>query len=204
MGPYPTGFFRHPILSEAFTYQNGGQWDWWCGRLLLAMFRQGHSDLATEQLVAVAGRIARAGGLYEWYTRDDEGRGSDRYAGNVGALAGAIYQGLFGLDSRGDGLDLTVRLGQLAGSVQVCEPATGRHTTYTYSFPPGSREARLAFESDAPGTGRLAVRIPGPGVVEAVRLDDRPHPFEVTTLGQDRYVGLTTDWAPHELVIEVR
>jgi hypothetical protein len=34
--PYPEGFFANPIMDEEHEYQNGGQWDWFAGRLILA------------------------------------------------------------------------------------------------------------------------------------------------------------------------
>ena len=41
--PYPRGFFQHPAVNEEYRYQNGGQWDWFAGRLLLAEFESGYS-----------------------------------------------------------------------------------------------------------------------------------------------------------------
>ena len=202
--PYPAGFFSHPILRETFTYQNGGQWDWWSGRLLLAMFRRGSSQAAQSQLLEIARRVARSGGLYEWYSREGVGRGSSDYAGNAGVLAAAIYQGLFGMDSRADGLDLTVRLGALSGRVRTCEPAVGRRVAYEYRYERENRRALLRFESNAPGQGRLSVRVPGEEAVVALLLDGRPVPFAEETVGRDRQVRLTTDWAPHELELQMR
>jgi hypothetical protein len=201
--PYPGGFFRHPILRDAFTYQNGGQWDWWSGRFLLAMFRRGHSAAAHAQLLAVARRIARAGGVYEWHGRDDVGRGSERFAGSVGALAAAIYEGLFGLESRADGLDITVRLGAASGGVRVREPALGRRVAYDYRYEPAHRRVRLHVEGNAPGIGRLAVRLPDGETVQSVLLDGRPVRFAVLGLGAERHVSVTTDWTSHDLELQM-
>ena len=96
--PYPAGFFKHPMLSEPFRYQNGGQWDWWAGRFVLAEFERGHAARAMEHLRALAGRAIAAGGLHEWSTRDGKGQGSPRYAGSAAALGTAVLQGVFGLD----------------------------------------------------------------------------------------------------------
>ena len=81
--PYPAGFFRHPILREPYTYQNGGQWDWFAARLIQAEFEQGHAAAARRQLGEIAARVTRAGGLREWYTRDGaaEQRGLRRKRG---------------------------------------------------------------------------------------------------------------------------
>ena len=32
---YPEGFFANPVMDEEYEYQNGGQWDWFAGRLIL-------------------------------------------------------------------------------------------------------------------------------------------------------------------------
>lgn len=204
MPPYPTGFFLHPILREAYTYQNGGQWDWWSGRFILALFQRGRAQRALEELRAVARRAADSGGLFEWYTRDGHGRGSDAYAGNVGALAGAIYEGLFGLESSAGGLDLTVRLGGEAGGIRVCEPASGRELSYEYSYDAGGRVATLRYQSNAPGRGRLAVRLPERGATATVLLDGQTATFTDERIGEDTYVRLTTDWASHRLQIQLR
>ena len=166
MPAYPTGFFLHPILREAYTYQNGGQWDWWSGRFILALFQRGHSRAAVDALRAVASRVAESGGLYEWYARDGRGRGSGQYAGNVGALSGAIYEGLFGLASSAGGLDVTIRLGAAAGGVTVCEPASGRELSYEYDYAPDARKGDTALREQRAGTRpprRADSRVRGPG-----------------------------------------
>ena len=202
--PYPSGFFSLPLLREPFSYQNGGQWDWWAGRLLLAMFQRGESDAAFLQLKAIAARVARSGGLFEWYTPQDAGRGSENYAGNVGALAGALYQGLFGLDSGAGGLHVTVRLGATPGSVRVCEPATDRRILYEYAVDAQLRGVRLRYEANVPGEGRLAVRLPVEQDPSSVLLDGKEveHGFE--DVGRDRYLTLNTDWSPHLLELQLR
>jgi hypothetical protein len=204
MPPYPTGFFRHPILREAYTYQNGGQWDWWSGRFLLAKFQGGYSRSARDELEALARRAIDSGGFFEWYSREGEGRGSDHYAGNVGALAGAIYEGLYGIESSAGGLSLTVRLGGSDGRVHVCEPASGRELAYDYEYQAGERLATLRYESNARGRGRLALRLPEAGTAEEVLLDGQPASFAALRLGEDDYVQLTTDWSPHRVDVRFR
>jgi hypothetical protein len=204
MPAYPTGLFQHPILRDAYTYQNGGQWDWWSGRFLLALFERGRSQAASEGLRAVAQRVADSGGLFEWHARDGSGHGSDSYAGNVGALTGAIYEGLFGLKSNASGLDVTVRLGNATGAVTVCEPVSGRELSYEYSYAADRRLATLRYSSNAPGRGRLAVRLPEPGAMATLLLDGQPAPFQAETVGEDEYVTLTTDWASHRLELQLR
>src|SRR5262249_29901172 len=158
--PFPTGFFRHPILKAQYTYQNGGQWDWWAGRFLLAEFARGGADAAFRQLRDIAARVAAAGGLYEWNTRGGRGQGSAHYAGSAGGLGGALSRALFGVDARAASLGLTVRLGPSAGAVRVYEPAIDRYVAYRYEPDTRARRLRLAFESNAPGAGALRVRLP--------------------------------------------
>jgi len=202
--PYPTGFFAHPILREAYTYQNGGQWDWWSGRLQLAMFERGHSRAAFEELRAVAERVGRSGGLYEWYTPDGRGQGSDSYAGSLGSLAAAIFQGLFGIDSGVDRLDVTVRLGRAAGRVHVCEPAIGREVSYEYRYDAQAGRATLEIESNAPGSGRLAIRLPEAGMTATVLANGQPVPASQVRVGEDELVSWTTTWSPQTIELQLR
>lgn len=202
--PFPTGFFKHSIQREEWSYQNGGQWDWWAGRFLLAEFRNGHAEAAHRQLLGIARRVAESGGLHEWYTPSGEPRGSPHYAGSVGALSGALYQGLFGIDSRAEGLALTVRLGTVPGSVRVHEPALDRRIAYAWRYDPDTRTGRLHFESNAPGTGTLRVRLPGGASPERALMDGLDVEVTVEAVGNDSYLALTTDWRAHDLEVRLR
>ena len=203
--PYPAGFFRHPILREPFTYQNGGQWDWWAGRFVLAEFERGHAVRAIEHLRALAARAVAAGGLHEWSTRDGRGRGSARYAGSAAALGAAVLQGLFGLDLGTNGLALHVRHGARSGEVRAQEPATGTTVAYRQSYDAKARTLELSFDSSAPGTGRLEVLLPPGATPAAFRVDGRRRPLPlVRTVGEDRYAVVRTDWAPHALELALR
>jgi hypothetical protein len=201
---YPAGFFRHPIMKDAYAYQNGGQWDWFAGRLLLAEFRRGQAEAARQQLEEIAGRIVGTGGFHEWYTREGQGRGSATYAGSAGALAAAIFQGLFGVELGADGLDLRVRLGTHPGELRVREPATGRRVAYQYRVQGQPRTLRLAYESNAPEMGSVAILLPAGTTARRVRLDGKPVTHRLETVGIDRYVAVLTDWKRHELEVETR
>jgi hypothetical protein len=203
--PYPAGFFRHPILREPFTYQNGGQWDWWAGRFALAEFERGHAVRAMEHLRALAARAMAAGGLHEWSTRDGHGRGSPRYAGSAAALGAAVLQGLFGLDLGDTGLALHVRLGARSGEVRAHEPATGTTVAYRQAYDAKARLLHLAFESSAPGTGRVEVLLPPGATPVACRVDGRRRALPmVRAVGEDRYAVVRTDWKPHALELALR
>lgn len=202
---FPTGFFLHPMLKREYTYQNGGQWDWWAGRFLLAEFNRGAAETAHRQLREIAARVATAGGLHEWNTRTGRGQGSARYAGSAGALAGAVYQGLFGIDSHAQSLALTVRLGASSGAVRTFEPVIDRYVAYRYEPDVRTRRLRLTFESNAPGTGELRVRLPPEaGALEGASLDDRPVAASEDRVGDDRYVKVDSDWRPHVLQVKWR
>jgi len=203
--PYPSGFFRHPILREEFAYQNGGEWDWFGGRLLLAAFQRGQAAAARRELARIAAQAVRGGGLYEWSTRDGQGKGSARYAGSAGALGAAIVSGLYGVDLRGEGLALHVRLAELSGRVRAFEPATATVVAYEYACDPARRRLTMRYESNRRDRGHLEVLLPEGRTAAQARLDGgAPRPLEIRTVGDDRYARLETDWAPHRLELALR
>jgi len=197
--PYPAGFFRHPILSEPYTYQNGGQWDWFAGRLILAEFERGRAADARRQLGEIAERVTRSGGLREWYTREGAGRGSAAYAGSAGALGEALIAGLFGVDLHEDRLDLTVRLGEEAGELRLREPATGTEVACASSYDAASRTLRLSYSSRARRPGSLRVLLPAGMRPASAVLDGRPQPVSLETVGEDVYAVLRTGPGAHDL-----
>ena len=203
--PYPVGFFKHPILREPFTYQNGGQWDWWAGRFVRAEFERGHAVKAFAHLRALAARAVAAGGLHEWVTRDGQGRGSPRYAGSAGALGAAVMHGLFGLALGADGLRLDVRLGARSGEVTAHQPANGATIAYRQDYDARARSLRLRYESSVRGSGTLSVLLPPGTAVVRCTLDGTARALpEVRAVGQDRYAVLATDWKPHTLELVLR
>ena len=201
--PYPSGFFRHPILREPYTYQNGGQWDWFAGRLILAEFERGHAAAARRQLGEIALRVARDEGLREWATRDGAGRGSAAYAGSAGALGAALVAGLFGVDLHEGRLDLTVRLGDEASEMRLREPATGTDVTCASAYDPASRTLRLRYSSGARRPGTLRVRLPPGTRLAAAIVDGKARVMRTETVGEDPYAVLTTTPGAHELKLQL-
>jgi hypothetical protein len=197
--PFPTGFFKHPALREEWTYQNGGQWDWFAGRLLLAAFRGGESRRARACLVDIARKASRNQGLYEWHTREGAGRGSASYAGSAGALAAALIEGLFGVDLAARRLDLTVRLGERSGRIRLQEASTGTWVGYRYDAGEGARRLRLEYESNHLGEGRVALLLPSCRGLVSVRRDGQPVRFERFVVGRDEYVAIASDYGAHVL-----
>ncbi len=98
--PYPQNFFRHEQVRDPWTYQNGGQWDWFGGRLVKAMFQRGAPG-ALRALEAMAEKNLSHGGFFEWDTPRGEARGSPNFAGAAAVLGSAVVEGLFGVSRVG-------------------------------------------------------------------------------------------------------
>jgi hypothetical protein len=199
--PYPAGAFQHPAMKEEWRYQNGGQWDWFAGRLVLAEFRLGYSERAFTHLAGLARRARRAGGLFEWYERDGTGRGSARYAGSAAALGDALMAGLYGVDLGAQRLDVTLRLGARDGGLTLSEPASGRALTLAQRLDRAQGTLSVTWASRGAGHGTLRVRIPGGWRAESAMLGGREVAFARETLGEDAYVSLASDWPAGRLVI---
>lgn len=199
--PYRAGLFAHPAMREPWSYQNGGQWDWFGARLVLAAFERGQSALARRWLTDLAQKAERNKGLHEWHTRDGEGRGSPTYAGSAGALGAAVIEGLFGVALSADELRITPRLGDEAGRIHLYQPATDTFVAYRYQ--PSARALVLEYDSNHPRPGKVRVRIPERRTVARLRLDSRPVPFTTETLGADVFLTLETPWGPHRLEVDL-
>ncbi len=86
----------------------------------------------------------------------------------------------------------------------MCEPASGRELSYEYEYAADRRLATLRYSSNAPGRGRLAVRLPEPGATATLLLDGQPARVPPRESERTSYVPLTTDWASHRLEIQLR
>ena len=195
--PYRAGLFAHPAMREPWSYQNGGQWDWFGARLVLAAFERGESTLARRWLAELAQKAQKNGGLHEWHTRDGQGRGSPTYAGSAGALGAAVIEGLFGVSLSADELSLTVRLGEMAGRIHLYQPATD--TFVAYSYEPSERALVLTYDSNHTRSGHVALQVPTGRRPVRVALDGKAVAFETAAIGRDRFVGVDTGWGRHRL-----
>ena len=202
--PWPTGFFKHPYLREEFSYLNGGQWDWFAGRFIQAEFERGYSRTASRQLSEIAARNVAAGGLFEWYTRDGRPKGSANYLGSAAALAGALYQGKYGVYLSHDELQLQPRLGEESGSIALDQPSDGTHVTYQYSYDPRLRTVSMTYESNFPHPGAIRMLLPAKTRAVKLTLDGKRRPIRTGTTGEDTFLTLRTDWKRHTLAVEVR
>ncbi len=201
--PYPKGSFKHPAVSEEYFYQNGGQWDWFAGRFLLAEFEKGYSARAYEQLVEIANKAVTNNGLFEWHTRDGKGMGSSNYAGSAGSLAGVIFQGLYGVYLNDKDLNLKIRLRDQPGQVHLFEPATGKYVSYQYRYLEGSRTLKLTYESNASGVGQVCLLVPGNRQPGELRVDGEKKTLKRAVTGEDTYGCFVTDWKAHQLELRI-
>ncbi len=201
--PYAAGTFAHASMREPWRYQNGGEWDWFAGRFVLAEFHLGQSERALEHLRALARRANAAGGLYEWYERDGTGQGSAHYAGSAAALADAILTGLFGVELSATGAAVDIRLGGHEGGVEVYQPASGRSMAYRQRLDATRESLVISYGGAVEGLGHLRVRLP-PGVTaRRVRRDGETAAFGIEVVGEDTFVAVETDWHTHRLEIDL-
>jgi len=89
---YPAGYFKNPILSTPYTYQNGGDWTWFGARMVRQLIRNGFVAEAYEELSPMLQRVIDNEGFYEWYSLDNEPRGSGTYRGSAGVLYAVINE----------------------------------------------------------------------------------------------------------------
>jgi glycogen debranching enzyme len=88
--PYPEDYFANPIMNPPYSYQNGGDWTWFGGRMLKALIRYGFVEEAYKHIQPMLNRVIKNSGFFEWYTIDNEPRGSGTYRGPAGVLYDAI------------------------------------------------------------------------------------------------------------------
>ncbi len=212
--PYPSGFFKHPAMDDPYEYQNGGQWDWFGGRLVLAMFENGFSAVAREKLIEIAAKNIRNGGLFEWDTKEGSGRGSDYYAGSAGSLARALYEGYFGIKLSEKSLDLEPKLGGDEGHVHIDIPSSGLIAELDYRPLKSERKILLRYQSNYAGHGKVRWLIPWTffGVTEKaddgknleVLRDGLRVPFSLEKRHLDEFAVVDTDFKDHTLEMKMR
>jgi hypothetical protein len=86
---YPEGYFKNPQMKP-FSYQNGGDWTWFGGRMIQQLIAHGHVAQAYEQLLPMIERVEKNDGFFEWYTVANEPKGSGLFRGSAGVLGKAI------------------------------------------------------------------------------------------------------------------
>ncbi len=89
--PYPDGLFRNKAMG-AWSYQNGGDWCWFGGRMVRQLIAHDLVGDAYTELKPMVTRVIRHSGFYEWWTRDNQPRGSGKFRGSAGVLGIAIVE----------------------------------------------------------------------------------------------------------------
>jgi hypothetical protein len=210
--PYPAGAFKHPAVDEPYEYQNGGQWDWFGGRLIRAMFDSGRSAEARAKLLEVIEKDTKNGGLYEWDTRQGEGRGSGDYAGSAGSLARALFEGYFGLKLGEKSLSLEPKLGGDEAFIHAYFPAADIFVAYDYKTDAEGAKITFRYNSNFLYPGKIKMLVPRAWVDSPdektakknleVSRDGEPIPYQWTRAGDDDFIVLDTDFRNH--VLEIR
>jgi hypothetical protein len=88
---YPSGTFKNPAM-EPYSYQNGGDWCWFGGRMIRQLTEHGLVEDAYHELKPMVSRVLWHGDFYEWWSLDGQPRGSSQYRGSAGVLAIAAEQ----------------------------------------------------------------------------------------------------------------
>lgn len=88
--PYPDGYFVNKIMNPVYSYQNGGDWTWFGGRMIQQLIKYGFVKEAYEQVLPMVKRVKDNNGFYEWYSVDNKPRGSGTFRGEAGVLYTAI------------------------------------------------------------------------------------------------------------------
>jgi hypothetical protein len=87
--PYPEGFFENEGMYP-YGYQNGGDWIWFGGRMIQQLIKNGFTKEAYEHMQPMVKRVKDNDGFFEWYTVDNEPKGSGTFRGSAGVLWKAI------------------------------------------------------------------------------------------------------------------
>ncbi len=87
--PYPAGTFKNKSMYP-YGYQNGGDWTWFGGRMIQQLVKYGFIEEAYDQLQPMTERVMKNKGFYEWYSVNNEPRGSGTFRGSAGVLYQAI------------------------------------------------------------------------------------------------------------------
>lgn len=86
---YPDGYFKNPSMRP-FSYQNGGDWTWFGGRMVRQLIRYGFLKEAKTAILPMLERVKKNNGFYEWYSKDNKPQGSGSFRGEAGVLWSAI------------------------------------------------------------------------------------------------------------------
>lgn len=87
--PYPEGYFMGKGMYP-YGYQNGGDWTWFGGRMILQLIENGFVEEAYDEVQPMLERVVKNNGFYEWYSVDGVPSGSGTFRGAAGVLHNCI------------------------------------------------------------------------------------------------------------------
>jgi glycogen debranching enzyme len=87
--PYPAGAFRNAGMYP-YGYQNGGDWTWFGARMIQQLIHYGYIEQAVANLQPMIDRVEKNNGFFEWYTVNNQPKGSGTFRGEAGVLYKAI------------------------------------------------------------------------------------------------------------------
>lgn len=86
--PYPESEFPNML---PYSYQNGGDWTWFGGRMISGLITHNLVKEAYEELMPMVDRAIAHKGFYEWYNvQTGEAKGSGDFRGEAGVLFDAV------------------------------------------------------------------------------------------------------------------
>jgi len=88
---YPEGSFKNQSMRP-YSYQNGGDWTWFGARTVRQLARTGQVAEAYRELNPMLDRVIEHQGFYEWWTLDNQPKGSGKFRGEAGVLIEAINE----------------------------------------------------------------------------------------------------------------
>lgn len=198
--PYPKNTFKHPMVDDPYEYQNGGQWDWFGGKLVYVMFEKGFSRLARAKLEEILEKNWANRGFFEWDTQEGVGQGGGYFCGSAGSLSKAVYEGLLGIKVGQQTVGLEPKLGKESAFVHVYLPAADKFIAYRYEFDEAEDSLRMEYSSSFTSQGRLKILNPWSSDV-MVTLDGKEVDFSLERRNKDEFIVVETDFRNH--VVEV-
>ena len=87
--PYPDGCFKNKGMYP-YGYQNGGDWTWFGARMISQLIRNGFVKEAYEHIQPMVMRVKANDGFFEWYSLNNEPKGSGTFRGSAGVLYSSI------------------------------------------------------------------------------------------------------------------
>jgi hypothetical protein len=83
---------KNPNYYMPFSYQNGGDWPWWGGRVQQGLLACSLPEEAYATLRPIVEMIGTHDGFFEWHGPDGTPHGSKTFRGAAGVVGAAIEQ----------------------------------------------------------------------------------------------------------------